>query len=100
MGDIGIGTFKGLNGEMIVLDGTVYQALGDGRVVVADDKDKVPFSNVTFFDKDITVDLQDVTDKEDLKSTQLRRGDSEGKAGTRQRKMGKFAACSRKCLLQ
>ena len=34
-GDTGIGTFKGLNGEMIVLDGTVYQALGDGRVVVA-----------------------------------------------------------------
>ena len=24
MGDTGIGTFEGLNGEMIVLDGTVY----------------------------------------------------------------------------
>ena len=31
-GDIGIGTFEGVNGEMIVLDGTVYQALGDGTV--------------------------------------------------------------------
>jgi len=66
VGDIGIGTFKGLNGEMIVLDGTVYQALGDGRVVVADDKDKVPFANVTFFDKDITLLLVDVPDKEGL----------------------------------
>ena len=66
VGDIGIGTFKGLNGEMIMPDGTVYQALGDGRVVVADDKDMVPFSNVTFFDKDITVDLRYVADKEDL----------------------------------
>ena len=28
-GDIGIGTCEGVNGEMIVLDGTVYQALGD-----------------------------------------------------------------------
>ena len=65
-GDIGIGTFKGLNGEMIVLDGTVYQALGDGRVVVADDKDTVPFSNVTFFDKDITLPLTDIADKEAL----------------------------------
>ena len=66
VGDTGIGTFKGLNGEMIVLDGTVYQALGDGRVVVADNKDTVPFSNVTFFDKDITLPLTDIADKEAL----------------------------------
>ena len=63
VGDIGIGTFKGLNGEMIVLDGTVYQALGSGKVVVADDKDTVPFSNVTFFDKDITLPLTDIANK-------------------------------------
>jgi len=44
MGDTGIGTFEGLNGEMIVLEGTVYQALGDGRVVVADDKEIIPFA--------------------------------------------------------
>ena len=29
-GDTGIGTFEGVNGEMIVIDGKVYQALGDG----------------------------------------------------------------------
>ena len=62
-GDIGIGTFKGLNGEMIVLDGTVYQALGSGEVVVADDKETIPFANVTFFDKDITLPLSDIADK-------------------------------------
>lgn len=62
-GDTGIGTFKGVNGEMIVLDGTVYQALGDGRVVVADDRETVPFGNVTFFDSDIAVRLFDVADK-------------------------------------
>ena len=44
-GDIGIGTFEGVNGEMIVLDGTVYQALGDGSVQVAADDETVPFSN-------------------------------------------------------
>lgn len=65
-GDIGIGTFHGLNGEMIVLDGTVYQALGDGSVVVARDKETVPFANVTFFDKDITRRLSDITTKEAL----------------------------------
>ena len=33
-GDTGIGTFEGLNGEMIVLDGTVYQAVADGSMLV------------------------------------------------------------------
>ena len=33
-GDTGIGTFEGLNGEMIVLDGTVYQAVADGSALV------------------------------------------------------------------
>ena len=62
-GDTGIGTFEGLNGEMIVLDGTIYQALGDGRVIVCPDETRIPFSNVTFFDKDIAVKLENVKDK-------------------------------------
>ena len=66
MGDTGIGTFEGLNGEMIVLDGTVYQALGSGKVVVAPDTEIIPFSNVTFFDKDISVKLSDIADKASL----------------------------------
>ena len=49
-GDTGIGTFDGLNGEMIVLEGVVYQATGDGSVVVPADDETVPFSNVTFFE--------------------------------------------------
>lgn len=69
LGDTGIGTFEGLNGEMIVLDGTVYQALGDGRVVVCPDKTIIPFSNVTFFDKDIALKLNDIKDKGALEKT-------------------------------
>lgn len=52
-GDTGIGTFQGVNGEMIVLDGIVYRALWDGSVEVAPDDETVPFSNVTHFDADI-----------------------------------------------
>ena len=66
-GDIGIGTFEGVNGEMIVLDGTVYQALGDGTVQEAADDETVPFSNVTFFDKDGSVELSDISDVNALK---------------------------------
>ncbi len=67
-GDTGIGTFEGVNGEMIVLDGTVYQALDDGSVKVADDNETVPFSNVTFFDADITEDISDIKDVNGLKT--------------------------------
>ena len=59
-GDIGIGTFDGLNGELIALDGVVYQALGNGKVVVADDSTGVPFGNITFFDEDFSVELKSV----------------------------------------
>ena len=66
-GDIGIGTFEGVNGEMIVLDGKVYQALGDGTVKEADENETVPFSNVTFFDKDGSVELSDINNINALK---------------------------------
>ena len=62
-GDTGIGTFEGLNGEMIVLDGVVYRANQDCEINVMGDKETVPFSNVTFFDKDISLKLADVPDK-------------------------------------
>ena len=58
-GDTGIGTFEGVNGEMIVLDGVVYQALADGSIAVPSDEETVPFSNVTFFDADEAVKLLD-----------------------------------------
>ena len=61
-GDTGIGTFDGLDGEMIVLDGVVYQATGDGTVVVPADDATVPFSNITFFEPDISVPLADIAD--------------------------------------
>ncbi len=68
-GDIGIGTFEGVNGEMIVLDGKVYQALGDGSVQEASDDETVPFSNVTFFDSDVTEKLSNIKDINELKAS-------------------------------
>jgi acetolactate decarboxylase len=45
-GDIGIGTFEGLNGELIAIDGKVYRAAGDGSVEEVSDDTLIPFSNV------------------------------------------------------
>ena len=65
-GDTGIGTFEGVNGEMIVLDGVVYQAIHDGSVVIPPDSETVPFSNVTFFEPDLQVQLADIPDMASL----------------------------------
>ncbi len=48
-GDFGIGTFDGLDGEMVVLDGRVYQIAGDGRVREVTEPASSPFACVTFF---------------------------------------------------
>jgi acetolactate decarboxylase len=53
-GDFGIGTFDALDGEMIVLDGTVYQARADGRIYRVPDTATTPFATVTYFDRDFT----------------------------------------------
>lgn len=78
-GDTGIGTFEGVNGEMIVLDGVVYQALSDGSVKVADDNETVPFSNVTFFDSDTSEELSDIADINSLKKKLTEKVEEKGK---------------------
>lgn len=57
-GDTGLGTFNGLDGEMIVLDGRVYQIKGDGTVYAVADSVETPFADVVFFKaaKSFTVD--------------------------------------------
>lgn len=78
-GDTGIGTFEGVNGEMIVLDGKVYQALGDGTVKEADNNETVPFSNVTYFDKDLSATLSQTNDINALKESLTKTVNENGK---------------------
>ena len=52
-GDFGIGTFDALDGEMIVLDGVVYQAKADGRIYPVADSQTTPFATVTYFNSDL-----------------------------------------------
>ncbi len=56
-GDTGLGTFDGLDGEMIGLDGEFYQIKSDGSVHPVDDSMNAPFAEVTFFAPDRTVTL-------------------------------------------
>ena len=66
MGDVGIGTFDKLNGELIMTDGVIYRAKGDGTVEVVQDSELIPFANVTKFDIDEKVDLNNVEKLDDL----------------------------------
>ncbi|MBR1797003.1 MAG: acetolactate decarboxylase [Clostridiales bacterium] len=48
-GDLGLGTFEDVDGEMIVLDGVCYRALSNGDVVIANNEQGVPFASVCRF---------------------------------------------------
>lgn len=65
-GDFGLGTFHRLDGEMVVLDGVVYQVSADGRVRIALDHETTPFAAVAFFDPDRDLELSGVTSLEAL----------------------------------
>jgi acetolactate decarboxylase len=48
-GDFGLGTFNDLDGEMVMLDGRIYQITSEGHVTVIDDNTLTPFACVTFY---------------------------------------------------
>ncbi len=68
LGDTGIGTFDALNGELIMLDGTVYRAACDGSIEIVADDETIPFSNVTFFDADEVINLSSIDSVNTLKA--------------------------------
>jgi acetolactate decarboxylase len=57
-GDTGLGGFNALDGEMILVDGKMYQVLASGKVITAPDLSiKAPFAEVCYFkpQKSITI---------------------------------------------
>ncbi|NVB85261.1 MAG: acetolactate decarboxylase [Kofleriaceae bacterium] len=65
-GDFGLGTFANLDGEMIILDGVMYQARGDGSVTRRDDENEVPFAVATRFRPDAAFDIGPVGSFDEL----------------------------------
>jgi acetolactate decarboxylase len=57
-GDHGLGTFNGLNGEMIVLDQKVYRITPVGDVVEAGDDILIPYTIVSFFEADKSISYE------------------------------------------
>lgn len=67
-GNCGIGTYEGLNGESIIIDGHAYNGLPGGGVVEADDDERMAFGMIVEFETAGTVFQQkDVSSIEELK---------------------------------
>jgi acetolactate decarboxylase len=60
-GDFGLGTYDGLDGEMLALDGHFYQVHGSGEVTEPGDDARAPFAVVTAFraEREATIDRVD-----------------------------------------
>jgi acetolactate decarboxylase len=67
-GDFGLGTFNGLDGEMIILDSVVHQLKSDGTARFATMDQKTPFAVVTFFEPTLTGKLDQPLDKSQIQT--------------------------------
>lgn len=61
-GDLGLGTFEGLDGEMVIVDGHFFQASSDGSVREVPDDVLSPFAAITAFTPDQSMTLNDCPD--------------------------------------
>ncbi len=59
-GNFGIGTFEGLDGEAVLLDGVVYQVKGDGSVNIPEDTRHMPYGASTLFDEDLRRTMKNI----------------------------------------
>ncbi|OZJ03682.1 hypothetical protein BZG36_03535 [Bifiguratus adelaidae] len=55
VGNQGLGTFVRMNGELVLLDDTVYQFKADGTVRRADPEDEIPFAMAVSLDPSFSV---------------------------------------------
>ncbi len=65
-GDFGLGTFEGLDGEMLAFDGDFYQVKADGVAYGVKDEMKTPFAQIVFFNAEQSLHLGDEIDYDNL----------------------------------
>ncbi len=77
-GDLGLGTFENLDGEMVIVDGRFFQARSEGSVAEVDDNVLAPFAVITRFAPDPAIVMQRCPDLSHLLAQfdQLRHSDN------------------------
>ncbi|MDR3560448.1 MAG: acetolactate decarboxylase [Negativicutes bacterium] len=68
-GNIGVGAFEAMDGELILIDGKAYNAMYSGKVVPVDDKTPITYSAVAFMNTDRTASLQSVASYAELQQS-------------------------------
>ena len=67
-GDLGLGTFENLDGEMVIVDGRFFQVRSDGSVHECNDDVLTPFAAITRFAPEAAVTLEQCPDLSHLTS--------------------------------
>ena len=60
-GDFGLGTYEGIDGEMILVDGHFYQMRFDGTMSEASSDARTPFAVVTMFQPQVSLTVKGAT---------------------------------------
>jgi len=68
-GDFGLGTLNGIDGELVVLDGTAYHVAAGGKACIPSDSSKIPFATTSFFEEDSILKLDKITSLKNLNKT-------------------------------
>ncbi|MEO6329236.1 MAG: acetolactate decarboxylase [Ginsengibacter sp.] len=66
-GDTGLGTYNGIDGELIMLDGVLYQVPSSGAVKLADDSVDISYLNTTFFEKKFSFQIDKHTSYDSIR---------------------------------
>ena len=65
-GDFGLGTFENLDGEMVIVDGAIYQVHSDGIVIHRPDDFRIPFAVIAHFQHDEAFETGPISCLKDL----------------------------------
>ncbi|TRX48210.1 acetolactate decarboxylase [Fulvivirga sp. M361] len=66
-GDIALGSYNLLDGELIMLDGVLFKATEDGKVTRVKDDDKIVYANAAFFDVEQSFEIKEVDNYKSLR---------------------------------
>lgn len=67
-GDIGLGSYNALDGELVMLDNIAYHADGNGKVTVAPDSSKIAYATATHFTPSKNFKFQKVSNYDSLRT--------------------------------
>jgi len=68
-GDLGVGAFEHMDGELLLIDGKAYNGMYSGKVVLMDDSAPITYGAVSFFKPDNGVTLKTINSYADMQKS-------------------------------